>query len=422
MYDIGISEIAVTAKYEDTEQRSIKYDAEAAVRPSKCPNPGCVSTLLPNRHDSTEYLLHDVKTEGKLSYINLRIRRYKCPNCGFVFPDEFTISFPICWRCIVRQIGELIVDKLREIIGNIKAASTTLGGQAEDMSSAAGQIKDTSDSVSQVVEDMARGATDQDETIQTASENTGTLSDAIQSVADNAGVLSATASNMNTASQKSADALKNLQENMNNMGAAVREISSIMKDTNDSVQGVNEKVDGITSIATQTNLLALNASIEAARAGEAGRGFAVVAEEIGKLATDSAQTASEIRDEMAVLLGQSQKATEKTNEVSIIGKTVIAVLAETVDVINGLIDNVNSTVSGVTDISGLTDACDANKNVIVDAMSGLSAISEENAASTQETSASMQELNATVAELAESADKLSKIAEGLENDLKFFNI
>ena len=49
MYDIGISEIAVTAKYEDTEQRSIKYDAEAAVRPSKCPNPGCVSTLLSNR-------------------------------------------------------------------------------------------------------------------------------------------------------------------------------------------------------------------------------------------------------------------------------------------------------------------------------------------------------------------------------------
>ena len=34
MFDNGISEIAVTAKYEDTEQRSIKYDAEAAVRPS----------------------------------------------------------------------------------------------------------------------------------------------------------------------------------------------------------------------------------------------------------------------------------------------------------------------------------------------------------------------------------------------------
>ncbi len=34
MFDIGISEIAVTAKYEDTEQRSIKYDPEAAVKPS----------------------------------------------------------------------------------------------------------------------------------------------------------------------------------------------------------------------------------------------------------------------------------------------------------------------------------------------------------------------------------------------------
>ena len=76
MYDIGISEIAVTAKYEDTEQRSIKYYAEAAVRPSKCPNPGCVSTLLPNRHDSTEYLLHDVKFEKTVAIFRYLTYKY----------------------------------------------------------------------------------------------------------------------------------------------------------------------------------------------------------------------------------------------------------------------------------------------------------------------------------------------------------
>lgn len=90
MLDIGIPEISVTAKYEDTDHRSIRYDAEASVRPSKCINLDCTSKLVPNRHDSTEYMLHDVKAEGKLSYINLRIRRYKCPDCGQVFPDEFT--------------------------------------------------------------------------------------------------------------------------------------------------------------------------------------------------------------------------------------------------------------------------------------------------------------------------------------------
>ncbi|GEM_PF-5952028 len=45
-----------------------------------------------------------------------------------------------------------------------------------------------------------------------------------------------------------------------------------------------------------------------------GKGFAVVAEEIGKLASESAQTAGEIRDEMSMLLAHANDATEKTAE------------------------------------------------------------------------------------------------------------
>ncbi len=35
MIDIGIPEITVTAKYEDTDRRSIKYDAKTGQRPLK---------------------------------------------------------------------------------------------------------------------------------------------------------------------------------------------------------------------------------------------------------------------------------------------------------------------------------------------------------------------------------------------------
>ena len=89
-YDIGISEIACTARYEDTDGLSILYDAEIAKRPSKCTSPKCGNFIKPHAHSHDYNMLKDIKSEGKIVLIKLKIQRYRCPDCKFVFPDEFT--------------------------------------------------------------------------------------------------------------------------------------------------------------------------------------------------------------------------------------------------------------------------------------------------------------------------------------------
>jgi methyl-accepting chemotaxis protein len=314
----------------------------------------------------------------------------------------------------------LVIDTLDEIVSDIRKSADSVNTSSESLAETAEQISMTADNVSNAVTEIANGASQQADEIQSANESTGVISDNIRAVTTNAESVSGTAQNMNSDSKSSAEQLHMLKDSSDKMTVAIEEISRRISSTGEAVERISEKVAAINSIASQTNLLALNASIEAARAGDAGRGFAVVAEEIGKLADESTASANEIRNEMELLLSESNAAVAKAGEVSEVTENQKQILDATVETIAKLIDGIEDSVSGIESITSSAETCESSKMAIVDVMSSLSAISEENAAATEETSASMEELNAMVNNLAQAAQSLKDISDQLNSDMEFF--
>ena len=313
---------------------------------------------------------------------------------------------------IVRSTNS-VIDKLGSIVSAIKTSASTVTTSSEDLADMANQIAATTDTVANAVQEIATGAVQQAEEIQEAAENVGKITDAVGGVQHSTDNVESLAGKMKEASQASSKSLINLKDSSSDM---TEKISA----TQSAVANINDRVEGISGIASQTNLLSLNASIEAARAGEAGKGFAVVAEEIRKLADDSDSMAQAIRVEMDELLKQAEAAVAAANLVKQGNLEQQEAIGGTLESVNGMLEDIDGTVVGIRDIAGGASTCVTSNDVVSDAMSSLSAISEENAASSETTGASVQELSATVSSLANSADDLKEIALKLNEEMLFF--
>ena len=89
---------------------------------------------------------------------------------------------------------------------------------------------------------------------------------------------------------------------------------------------------------------------------------------------------------------------------------------------NNLITDIAEDINDVHLIAQEAKVCEDSKQTVMDAVSNLSAVSQQNAASAQETAAAMEELDATVLSMSESADSLKTVASDLETAIQFFQI
>ncbi len=316
------------------------------------------------------------------------------------------------------------IDSLRnaltDVTKNIADHSDSLYNASNTMTNSAQEASLSVEQVEKAISEIAQGATSQAQDTQTATENIILMGNMIEETSTEVEDLRENARIMRNAGDKAIDILKELNQINRQTKEAVFVISEQTNTTNESALKIKEATDMITDIAEETNLLSLNASIEAARAGEQGRGFAVVAAQIQKLAEQSNESARQIDDIINSLIADSEKAVDTMEEVKVVIEKQNENVINTENAFKDVKDGIDKSMKNIQEITDKTKQLDDARIKVVDVVQNLTAIAQENAASTEETSASASEVGTIVEDIANNAKQLNTIAGEMEESIKMF--
>lgn len=313
-------------------------------------------------------------------------------------------------------------DELKYMFQDIGEYATSLLESAEHLNDTAQKNLATVDNVERAVGEIADGATSQAQDAQNASESVYAMGEMIEDTTREVENLNVTADYMRKSSAEASRSLVELRNINDEVKEAIELIYEQTNRTNVSSQKIREATRLISSIAEETNLLSLNASIEAARAGEQGRSFAVVANQIQKLADQSNASADAIDNIINELINDSDEAVVTMEKVKEIINSQSENVANTETIVSQVMDGIEESIRGIEAIENRTVALNEARSSIVEVVQGLSAVAEENAASTQETSAATAEVANSFNEVTESAGVVKNAADKIADSMSNFQI
>lgn len=203
------------------------------------------------------------------------------------------------------------------------------------------------------------------------------MSLAVHEISDNVQKTAVQAEQSNGLASQGVNIARITRTSIEQLRAKVLDIGQAVKSLAGQTDAIARAAASIETISDQTNLLALNAAIEAARAGDHGRGFSVVADEVRLLAANTRDSAKNIGQIVSELSAQAVTSVLVSEEGAADAEMGLQRVVESESMLAG----------------------------IVDAVSRISAMSEQMATAVEEQAMVSQEVNRQVAEISTLADR-----------------
>lgn len=364
---------------------------------------------------------------GIMIVLAFRIRRPLMITSGYIerVADGDLSGRPEC-SSVVSEVKTLInastslADKLGGIVTEVDEHAGILDDRMASLNALAEANSTSTNQIRQVMDDLSSTAVTLADNVQSVNAKVNEMGDNMSAINSEAVTLNDNSDKMNRAGQNVSESMTLVLTSSHTASDIIAQLIEQVNETNKAIASINKAVELISDITSQTNLLSLNASIEAARAGQAGRGFAVVASEIKQLADQSSQGADSIKNIADNILEKSNRSvilTGRMKELAEQEQTDIGNAKESFDILNRIIEENAAIAQTVMD---KTKNLEALKLDIINSVSELSAISEENAASNEEVTARVTEIAESVNRISEDTQTVRKVSSDMKELMDYF--